>query len=481
MTFGLRRTFAALGVAWSLGVAAAAVPAPAMAQDGAAPAGATEPLRPRVGGGAPLEAPVDASRSFMVKVGQSVAVSLPAPITDVIVAEPTIADVVVKRPTKVFVLGRAPGSTNMFFLDEQGDVVLNARVLVEPDVAQAVRLLKQLQPDSRIDMKTVNGSVVLSGWVPSAQAATDAEAVARGFVGGEGQIINALKVAGDQQVLLQVRVAEIQRNTLKTLGVNTNLDIGNGTLTTAAGLAGGINFSTIGTLSVGKWGIDEIVFSTLEREGLVKVLAEPALTAISGETANFLAGGEYPTPVGLTDDGDLAVEFREFGVSLSFTPVVLANDQISLRIATEVSRIADENQIILPGTNVPIRGLSVRRAQSTVMLPSGGALMIAGLLQNDELNNVEGVPGLMDLPILGSLFRSTSFQNNRSELVVVVRAYQVHPVEFGPKLAYPTDGFVPASDLDIYLFGRLRKTYGDVTAPVGEPATVAGPVGYMMR
>lgn len=477
MTFGLRRTLAALGVAWTLG----ALPAETVAQDAMAEPEAPAPLQPRVAATADLDTPVDASRALAVKVGQSVAIDLPSPITDVIVAEPNIADVVVKRPTKVFVLGRAPGSTNMFFLDEEGDVVLNARVFVEADVAQATRLLRQLQPDSRIDLKAVNGSIVMSGWTPSAQAAADAEAVVRGFIGTDGAIVNALKVAGDQQVLLQVRVAEIQRNTLKTLGVNTDLDIGNGTLETISGLAGGINFSTLGTLSVGKWGIDEIVFSTLEREGLVKVLAEPALTAISGETANFLAGGEYPTPVGLTDEGDLAIEFREFGVSLSFTPVVLANDQISLRIATEVSRIADENQIILPGTNVPIRGLSVRRAQSTVMMPSGGALMIAGLLQNDEINNVEGVPGLMDLPILGSLFRSTSFQNNRSELVVVVRAFQVHPVEFGPKLAYPTDGFVPASDLDIYMFGRLRKTYGGVEAVPGEPHTVAGPVGYMMR
>lgn len=478
MTSRLRRTLAALCVAGSfLGTLAAG----AVAQEDAPAAvpDAAEPMQPRVSDAVALDAPVDASRSFVVKVGQSVAVSLPAPITDVIVSEPEIADVVVKRPTRTFVLGRSPGVTNMFFLDEEGDVVLNARVFVEPDVAQAQQLLRQLQPDSRIDMRAMNGAVILSGWVASPQAAADAEAVARGFVGGNGQVINALKVAGDQQVLLQVRVAEIQRTTLKTLGVDTQLDFGDGFITSA--LAGGINFSTAGSLAVGKWGIDEIMFSTLEREGLVKVLAEPALTAISGETANFLAGGEYPTPAGLTDEGDLAVEFREFGVSLSFTPVVLANDQISLRIATEVSRIAEENQITLPGTNVPIRGLSVRRAQSTVMLPSGGALMIAGLLQNDEFNNVEGVPGLMDLPILGALFRSNSFQNNRSELVVVVRAFQVHPVEFGRKLAFPTDGFVPASDVDIYLFGRLRKTYGDVDEPIGEPLTVGGPIGYMMR
>jgi pilus assembly protein CpaC len=174
------------------------------------------------------------------------------------------------------------------------------------------------------------------------------------------------------------------------------------------------------------------------------------------------------------------VELREFGVSLSFTPVVLANDQISLRIATEVSSITEENAIDLAG--VRIRGLSVRRADSTVMLPSGGSLMIAGLIQNDEFNRVEGVPGLMDMPIVGALFRSTEFQTNRTELVVAVKAFLVRPIEFGPRLAYPTDGFVPANDLDIYLYGRLRATYGPADGrSTGEPYVIAGPSGYLMR
>lgn len=429
----------------------------------------------------PAPMPVDSSRAYAVAVGQSVALDLDQPISDVVVADPDIADVIVKQPTKVFLLGRAAGTTNMFFLSPDGDVVLNARVTVQPDVAIVRTALDELHPDSRITLRAVNSSLVMSGWVPSAQAATDAENVVRAYLGEDARVVNSLRIAGEQQVLLQVRVAEIQRNTLKTLGVSTGFDIGD-TFSIASSFADP-SAPVRGVLSLGDWGIDDITFGALENEGLAKILAEPALTAISGETANFLAGGEFPTPAGLDNDGNLIVEFREFGVSLSFTPVVLANDQISLRIATEVSRVTDENQVVLPGSGgVPIRGLSVRRADSTVMLPSGGSIMIAGLIQNDEFNTVTGVPGLMDLPIIGALFRSTEFRNNRSELVVVVRAFQVSPVQFGPRLSYPTDGFVPANDLDIYLYGRLRATYGgEDGVPAGEPYVVAGPSGFLMR
>lgn len=428
--------------------------------------------------------PVDTARTYAVKVGQSIALELPRAVSDVVVADPDTADVVVQQPTKVFVLGRQAGTTNMFFVGEDGEVVLNARVLVAPDVSAVREALADLQPSSSIQIRTVNESILMSGVVQSAADAADAEAVVQAFLGADTKVINALRVAGDQQVLLQVTVAEINRTTLKSLGVDTSLDIGNQTLQTVSDFASGVSGGLFGTLQVEAAGIDTATFSALEREGLAKILAEPALTAISGETANFLAGGEFPLPTGADRDDqgnvDVTVELREFGVSLSFTPVVLANDQISLRIATEVSSITEENAIDLAG--VRIRGLSVRRADSTVMLPSGGSLMIAGLIQNDEFNRVEGVPGLMDMPIVGALFRSTEFQTNRTELVVAVKAFLVRPIEFGPRLAYPTDGFVPANDLDIYLYGRLRATYGPADGrSTGEPYVIAGPSGYLMR
>ncbi|EKV30691.1 Type II/IV secretion system secretin RcpA/CpaC [Caenispirillum salinarum AK4] len=454
--------------------------APAPAGAAADPAATPVPVTRRPDAPA---TPVDTARTYAVKVGQSVALELPRPISDVVVADPETADVVVQQPTKVFVLGREPGTTNMFFVDDTGEVILNARVLVAPDVAAVREALRDLQPASAIDIKTVNESILMSGVVQSAADAADAEAVVQAFMGADTSVINALRIAGDQQVLLQVTVAEISRTTLKSLGVETSVDVGNQTLQTVTSFARDVTGGVFGQLAVDA-GIDSIAFSALEREGLAKILAEPALTAISGETANFLVGGEFPLPTGADRDDEgnveVTVELREFGVSLSFTPVVLANDQINLRIATEVSNITEENAIDLAG--VRIRGLSVRRADSTVMLPSGGSLMIAGLIQNDEFNRVEGIPGLMDMPILGALFRSNQFQTNRTELVVAVKAFLVRPIEFGPRMAYPTDGFVPANDLDIYLYGRLRSTYGPKDGePAGEPYVIAGPSGYMMR
>ena len=216
----------------------------------------------------------------------------------------------------------------------------------------------------------------------------------------------------------------------------------------------------------------------------MKTLAEPVLTAISGETANFLAGGEFPVPSGIDRNGNLVITFREFGVSLSFTPVVLSDTQISLRVNVEVSRRAAENGVTIPvgisGGTVAIDGLVTRRADSTVTLPSGGNLMIAGLLQSDDFSTVDGVPGLKDLPILGALFRSTRFQRNDTELVVLVSPYRVGTADARRPLALPTDGFVPASDMDLYLFGRLHKQYSGKDQLETLPS-VFGPFGYVME
>jgi len=476
-----------------------------------------------------------ADLSMPIAVGETVPVPLAAPVRDVIVANPDVADVVVKSPTKVYILGRGPGATDMFFIDARGNVVLSAEVLVDLDLEAARRAIDELLPDARIELRAVGSSVVMSGWVRSAKDAADAQAVVEGFldappasasaagdgsggeesgygsvseaagIGGGGgaagssattsgpKVVNALKIASDQQVLLQVRVAEIQRDTLKRLGVNTDLDIGGGVgaldgaglplLGTTPNLLGSQTGQRVtGNLNIQKWGLGGITFDTLETQGLVKVLAEPSLTAISGETANFLAGGEFPVATSFNAQSNtITFEYKPFGVVLSFTPVVLANEQLSLRISTEVSRKADENSVALPvagGGVINLQGLSVRRAQSTVMLPSGGSLMIAGLLQDEEFDSFSGAPGLMNLPVLGALFRSHDFQQRRSELVVIVRAYMVRPIEFGADLALPTDGFKPASDYDIYVMGRLHGRYAK---PGAQALSVAGPIGYIME
>ena len=215
---------------------------------------------------------------------------------------------------------------------------------------------------------------------------------------------------------------------------------------------------------------------------MVKTLAEPTLTAISGETANFLAGGSIPTIVGVSDTDTIQIEQKEVGVALSFTPTVLSKKRISLRISTEVSRQSFENKLVLPtssGGSVDIPGLSIRRAESTVNLGSGYSLMIAGLLQNDEVNAVDGTPWLKDLPILGALFESKAFNNRQTELVILVTAYAAKPVLPTEELRLPTDGFKPASDIDIYLFGRLYRRYSQNTD--GNVKVLKGPFGYILE
>ena len=224
-------------------------------------------------------------------------------------------------------------------------------------------------------------------------------------------------------------------------------------------------------------GLREATIEALDSNGLIKTLAEPALVAISGETANFLAGGEFPIPIAATDER-ITVEFKKFGISLSFTPVVLSENQMSIRIQAEVSRTSRQEDIAIQGLSIP--SLIVRRADTTVSVSSGGRLMIAGLLQNDEIDSIDGLPGLKDIPILGTLFRSSRFRSNQSELVVLLTAYLIRPITGNTHLAAPTDGFVPASDIDAYLMGRLYTRYAKDKRKGALPM-LRGPLGYMME
>ncbi len=241
----------------------------------------------------------------------------------------------------------------------------------------------------------------------------------------------------------------------------------------------GVPVDTFGTAqAVFTWGQTTIttLIDALERDGLVKSLAEPNLTAVSGENAKILVGGEFPVPVA-QDDGQISIEFKEFGIALLFTPVVLDSGLISIRLETEVSTLSDQGALEFDA--IIVQALTVRRAETTVELPSGGTLVIAGLLQSDILNMINGLPGLKDIPVLGALFRSVDFQRNETELVVTVTPYLIRPVD-DPQIRLPTDGFAPASDIDLYLLGRLHGVYA---GPGKLPPTGAlrGPVGYIME
>jgi pilus assembly protein CpaC len=428
--------------------------------------------------------------TIVATVGRAIELELDQPVDRIVMGRQGVVGEIVMEPRVLYLVAQEVGSTNIFLLDRQGRVFQTYEVIVEADMGGLRRALSAVLPDSRLDITPTQGGVVLSGQVSSPAEAANAATVAGQFVGQGGAVVNSLRIAGDQQVLLRVRVAEMNRTARKYLSTSS----GNGLLAEervsspvfdifqfSTGVAAdvlGTGAGGVGGLVLNEAGIDEIVFDTLEDRGLVRLLAEPSLTAISGETANFLAGGEFPVYAGVdTDTGTPIFNFKEFGVKLSFTPVVLSNNAINLRINTEVSRIAEENAIAVAGFFVP--GLSTRRAESTVMLPSGGSLMIAGLLQTEDRKSFQGVPGLMDLPVLGALFRSQDFRTDRSELVVTVQAFKVRPREFGPDLALPTDGFRPSDDLDMYLLGRLHQRYSnDGDTP---PYTVAAPVGYIME
>ena len=405
-------------------------------------------------------------------------VTLPGPVRDVIVPNPNIVDIIIKRPMEVYLVAKAIGETNIFFVGKSGDVILHLEVVVQIGLEGANAALEAVFPNGGIKLNSVNNSIVITGSVRSARDSADAATVVRRFVQNDTEVINMLRVIGDQQVMLKVRVAEIQRTAVKILGSSVTFGDTVSVVTSGASAVPGAEAVGVLFANVNFLGLKNLTFSALETRGLAKTLAEPTLVAVSGETANFLAGGEFPVPTGRDEDGNITITFKKFGVTLSFTPVVLSKTQITLRIKTEVSRLDSNQQIQLFGTN--IQGLSVRRADSTVSMTSGGSIMIAGLLQNDEFNDIEGLPWLKDIPVLGAMFSSKNFQNNQSELVILVTAYIARPAQPGTALSLPTDGFVPSSDSDIYLLGQLYKRYAKRARADAVPM-VRGPVGYLME
>ncbi|MBF0095202.1 MAG: type II and III secretion system protein family protein [Alphaproteobacteria bacterium] len=424
-----------------------------------------------------------------VPVDQSRMIELPVDARDVVVGNGGIADVVVKRPRQIFVMGKSVGQTDVVFLDRNGKVVLRTAVHVHVDIDTLRAMLKRLLPNEKASIESSGETIFLTGSVRSDGAAAQAAQIARRFVKEDSHLVNLLKVMGEQQVLLRVRVAEMQKTALKELGFYTSVaNLGLGTtalaigtmplgtgLTTAATATSGLR-NYLGSLNIARSQNLSSLFEALERQGLIKTLAEPNLTAISGETAKMLAGGEYPVIGGVSSTGALTISWKPFGVSLGFQPVVLSDGKINLKLSSEVSSIDTAISVVIQ--SVTINGLKVRRAETSVELPSGGSLMIAGMLQNGMEETINGFPGLKDLPILGPLFRSTTFQRSESELVVVVTAFVVNPVD-GTSMAFPTDGFTPASDLDLYLLGQLHHIYSDGTAPPPADA-IRGPFGYIL-
>ena len=436
-----------------------------------------------------VAAPTDSVR---VSVNKSADILLPAQINDVVVGNPDIADVVVRSPTQIYVVGRAFGQTNVYLVDRSGKILKRLDVSVVLDSAAIQEVLRQVIPEEQnVRVEAVNDSLYLSGTVKNDAAANTVKTLARRYVAQDSNLVNLLKISNDQQVLLRVKVAEIQRSVLKELGVGvtssavslfgkaTNATI-KGSTSATVGLIDSSASALFGSATV--MGIGSLVtnLNLLENQGLIRTLVEPNLTAVSGETATMLAGGELPVPISQTN-GAISIEYKPYGVLLGFTPTVLDPGRLSLKMSTEVSAIDTANKTAI-SSSISVPAFKVRRAGSTVELPSGGSIMIAGLLQNDITSDVAGLPGLMDLPILGALFRSNAFQRNETELVVILSAYVVQPVDRPDMLATPSDGFAPTSDVNRFLYGRLQETYTTrgKDAPV-TPEQLQGPHGYILQ
>lgn len=430
-------------------------------------------------------------QTIVLSIGRGELVTVPGSMTDVFVANDEIADVQVKSQRQLYLFAKAGGETTVYASNAAGDIVWSANIRVGSNLDSVDQMLNMAMPEAKISVSTMGtNTVLLTGTVAAPEDAAEAEALVAAFVGEGSNVISRLKMATPLQVNLQVRFAEVSRSLVRTIG--TNLVSADSTSGFKFGIGQGrgaiTQFSPGGPLGVGVTdGADGTsvvtsnpVGSTIagfgrflgldlgaaldlaETEGLVTTLSQPNLTALSGETADFLAGGEFPIPSsgGL---GTTSIEFRKYGVSLAYTPTVLANGRISIRVRPEVSELSSQGAINVEGFTIP--ALTVRRAETTVELGSGQSFMIAGLMSNNAQNTIDKTPGAGDLPILGNLFRSRSFRRGETELVIVVTPYLVQPVDAG-QIKLPTDGFRAATELQSLIGFQENDGVSGATRPM---------------
>jgi pilus assembly protein CpaC len=513
---------------------------------------AMAPITPAHANGVVKIASSSIGKTQTVKVGlnKSMVIDLPGDAHDILVANPGVADAITRTSRRIYIFAKQVGSTNIFIFDSAGNQLLSIDLQIERDVAGLENNLERFIPGSDIKVEVISDNVILTGSVPTPQAAAKAVQLARAFISGgeattnqfsttfggtvagggfvdidqeerrESQIVNLLRIDGEDQVHLKVTIAEIQRTVVKQLGIN---------LTSVGLTAGNINLSNFGDSPFGLGGTGsfngaafnyaggggetiEGLMRALDQSGVIRTLAEPSLTAISGETASFSVGGEYnvvdsatlsgnPRPLGARVDGftglaenqsllglptgsiERDISRVEYGVSLSFTPVVLGPGRISLRIRTEVSEPTTEGSTnfgrLSSSGSVTAPGIRRRQAETTVELPSGGSMVLAGLLKDDVRQASAGYPGLKNIPVLGALFRSREYQRFETELVVIATPYLVRPVA-RQNLARPDDNFQPTADGAANFLGRLNRVYGQVEGQLPE-GQYHGKVGFIFK
>lgn len=427
--------------------------------------------------------------ALVIESGSGQVVTLPAAAANVFVADPKVAEVRPASPTSLFIFGVGPGRTTVAAMDAAGRLISQYELTIKPSLfgaMEAQTAIARLMPDSRVKAQAEAKGLLLSGQVGSAADAAQAVAIAHGYLGDGQAVDNQLTIQSTMQVTLRVRIAEMSRQVVHNLGINwqalgTIGAIGKfpavSLVANAAAapvcLAGAA--ASLGCLGGGF----NAVIEALAQDNLAHMLAEPNLTVMSGQPASFLVGGEFPIPVG-QQQGQVTIEFKKYGISLTFLPTVFSEGRINLHVSPEVSQLTNQGSVQLTAGNstLQIPALTVRRAETTVELGSGQSFAIAGLLQNDAIQGVSGLPFLKDIPVLGALFRSISFQHNETELVILVTPYIVQPVSEATALHMPTDGFTPPKDLERLLFARQ---IGRSKAGIPVRMQIPGDAGFIVQ
>jgi len=418
------------------------------------------------------------ARKITIGLDKSMLIELPVDLQNVLVSNPEVLDAVIQSSRQVYLLAKKVGDANAFLIGADGRKLVFLEVTIARDLTPLNDALARLLPGSRIKVEAVGDNIVLTGSVMTPVDANRAADMAGRYSKDKEPVVNMLSVAAKEQVLLKVQVAEMQRGAIRRLGVNLPgalLNSGNITFTKVIQNAFPASSIVPGAVSAGPIALPLVaageaaqttwnsggntvtaLVQALERAGLIRTLAEPNLTAVSGETAKFLAGGEFPVPVA-SQDRQITVSWKSFGVGLSFRPIVVSEGRISLNIGAEVSELSSEGAVTL--NDIVIPALKVRRAETTLELPSGGTLAMAGLLSDDVRQSVEGVPGIKNLPVLGALFRSNDYQRKESELVILVTPYlATHAAK--AEFARPDSGYAPSSTLRELFMGHINRIYG---------------------
>jgi pilus assembly protein CpaC len=432
------------------------------------------------------------ARNLSVAINRAVVVESDVPFAELSVANPAIADIATLSDRTIYVLGKSPGRTTLTLLGPDGRLITNVEVQVAPDIAEFKERLQEILPGENIEVRTANAGLVLSGSVSSIVKLDRALDLAERYA--PDAVSNLMSVGGTQQVMLKVRFAEMSRSVSKDLSVSLGFSGASGNFSALAGsgsgapnvVSGAPNLVTNGGNSEGAFAISfgsgslqaAVLIEALETKGLVRTLAEPNLTALSGQQAEFLAGGEIPIPVS-SEDG-ISIEYRPFGVELAFTPTVVNEDIINLNLATSVSNLDTTNAVTTGGVSVP--SFSTRASSTTVELRDGESFAIAGLLQDNFVDLAGQVPWLGDVPVLGSLFRSANYSRNQTELVIIVTAHLVSPHR-GDSFVLPTDRIRPPTERELFLNGTIAKSVRSSRGGTGEVARqdFSGSYGYVLE